>query len=175
MTDEMLNGVRTCKTTVLVVFSIFVPPPSLLFSLLLPYLSPILHHLYCCQGFTENQLQAVESISVEIEEREKEIRSIVQSISEINEMYRDLATLIVDQVEPRLVSLNFLPPSLFIFFSLCIYFFPPHMHMHTHAHTHTCTGHHTGQNRLQCGASLVQSCKRCPTTRESRETSEEIY
>ena len=33
-----------------------------------------------------------------IEEREKEITSIVQSISEINEMYRDLATLVVDQV-----------------------------------------------------------------------------
>ena len=40
----------------------------------------------------------VESTSVMIEEREKEIRSIVQSIAEINEMYRDLATLIVDQV-----------------------------------------------------------------------------
>ena len=33
-----------------------------------------------------------------IEEREKEIISIVQSISEINEMFRDLATLVVDQV-----------------------------------------------------------------------------
>ena len=33
-----------------------------------------------------------------IEEREKEITAIVQSISEINEMYRDLATMVVDQV-----------------------------------------------------------------------------
>ena len=33
-----------------------------------------------------------------IEEREKEITAIVQSISEINEMYRDLAALVVDQV-----------------------------------------------------------------------------
>ena len=40
----------------------------------------------------------VEQSTIMIEEREKEIRSIVQSISEINEMYRDLATMIVDQV-----------------------------------------------------------------------------
>ena len=33
-----------------------------------------------------------------IQEREKEITAIVQSISEINEMYRDLATMVVDQV-----------------------------------------------------------------------------
>lgn len=49
------------------------------------------------KGFTGGQLSMVESTTVMIEEREKEIRSIVQSISEINEMYRDLATLIVDQ------------------------------------------------------------------------------
>lgn len=40
----------------------------------------------------------VEDTTVMIEEREREISSIVQSISEINEMYRDLATLVVDQV-----------------------------------------------------------------------------
>ena len=33
-----------------------------------------------------------------IEQREKEILSIVQSISQINEMYKDLATMIVEQV-----------------------------------------------------------------------------
>ena len=36
--------------------------------------------------------------SVAMIEREKEITAIVQSISEINEMYRDLATMVVDQV-----------------------------------------------------------------------------
>ena len=36
-----------------------------------------------------------------IEEREKEITAIVQSISEINEMYRDLATMVVDQVRAK--------------------------------------------------------------------------
>ncbi len=40
----------------------------------------------------------VEDNSVMLEEREREITAIVQSISEINEMYRDLATLVVDQV-----------------------------------------------------------------------------
>lgn len=33
-----------------------------------------------------------------IEHREKEIQSIVQSISELNEIFRDLATMIVEQV-----------------------------------------------------------------------------
>jgi len=50
------------------------------------------------QGFTSQQMAMVEQSTIMIEEREKEIRSIVQSISEINEMYRDLATMIVDQV-----------------------------------------------------------------------------
>lgn len=40
----------------------------------------------------------VERNTVMIEERDKEIVTIVQSISEINEMYRDLATMVVDQV-----------------------------------------------------------------------------
>lgn len=39
-----------------------------------------------------------EKDAVLIEEREKEIVSIVRSISEISEMYRDLATIVVDQV-----------------------------------------------------------------------------
>lgn len=43
-------------------------------------------------------MSQVEKNTVVIEEREKEIISIVQSISEINEMYRDLATMVVEQV-----------------------------------------------------------------------------
>lgn len=43
-------------------------------------------------------MSQVEKNVLNIEEREKEIVSIVQSISEINEMFRDLATLVVDQV-----------------------------------------------------------------------------
>lgn len=52
----------------------------------------------CTQGFTGQQLAVVEQNTAMIEEREKEIQSIVQSISEINEMYRDLASMIVEQV-----------------------------------------------------------------------------
>ena len=40
------------------------------------------------------------------EEREKEITAIVQSISEINEMYRDLATMVVDQVQCRIMYID---------------------------------------------------------------------
>lgn len=43
-------------------------------------------------------MSLVERNVLEVEEREKEIIAIIRSISEINEMYRDLATLIVDQV-----------------------------------------------------------------------------
>lgn len=43
-------------------------------------------------------MSLVEKNAVVIDEREKEIVSIVQSISEINEMFRDLATMVVDQV-----------------------------------------------------------------------------
>ena len=43
-------------------------------------------------------MSLVENSVAMIEEREKEITAIVQSISEINEMYRDLATMVVDQV-----------------------------------------------------------------------------
>jgi len=43
-------------------------------------------------------MSQVDKNVLNIEDREKEIISIVQSISEINEMFRDLATLVVDQV-----------------------------------------------------------------------------
>lgn len=49
------------------------------------------------KGFTRQQMSLVENSVAMIEEREKEITAIVQSISEINEMYRDLATMVVDQ------------------------------------------------------------------------------
>ena len=49
------------------------------------------------------QMALVEKNTVLIEEREKEIIAIVQSISEINEMYRDLATMVVEQVSPALI------------------------------------------------------------------------
>lgn len=67
-----------------------------------PFISKSVSGPHCrhplIQGFSSGQLAMVESTTVMIEEREKEIKSIVQSIAEINEMYRDLATLIVDQV-----------------------------------------------------------------------------
>lgn len=49
------------------------------------------------RGFTSEQMRLAEENSVLIEQREKEIQSIVQSISELNEIFRDLATMIVEQ------------------------------------------------------------------------------
>ena len=50
------------------------------------------------KGFSKDQLQYVEDNTAAIAEREREIIAIVQSISELNEIFKDLANLIVDQV-----------------------------------------------------------------------------
>ncbi|XP_062501226.1 syntaxin-16-like [Corticium candelabrum] len=49
------------------------------------------------RGFTDHQLMLVEDNTEVIEERERQIRSIVESISQLNEIFRDLATMIVEQ------------------------------------------------------------------------------
>lgn len=40
----------------------------------------------------------VQQNTVVVEEREREIRQIVQSISDLNEIFRDLAGMVVEQV-----------------------------------------------------------------------------
>lgn len=40
----------------------------------------------------------VEQNTLMVEEREREIRQIVQSISDLNEIFRDLGAMIVEQV-----------------------------------------------------------------------------
>uniref|UniRef100_A0A3Q3KCM5 Syntaxin-16 n=1 Tax=Monopterus albus TaxID=43700 RepID=A0A3Q3KCM5_MONAL len=49
------------------------------------------------KGFTDDQLMLVEQNTVMVEEREREIRQIVQSISDLNEVFRDLAGMVVEQ------------------------------------------------------------------------------
>lgn len=44
------------------------------------------------------QLQEVEDNSQFVEQREREIHLIVRSIQDLNEVFKDLATMIVDQV-----------------------------------------------------------------------------
>ena len=44
------------------------------------------------------QLQLVEDNTALVEQREKEINQIVRSMSDLNEIFKDLATMIVDQV-----------------------------------------------------------------------------
>ena len=44
------------------------------------------------------QLGLVADNTTLVEEREKEITNIVQSIADLNDIFRDLATLIVEQV-----------------------------------------------------------------------------
>uniref|UniRef100_A0A9L0S9U5 Syntaxin 16 n=1 Tax=Equus caballus TaxID=9796 RepID=A0A9L0S9U5_HORSE len=49
------------------------------------------------EGFTDDQLVLVEQNTLMVEEREREIRQIVQSISDLNEIFRDLGAMIVEQ------------------------------------------------------------------------------
>lgn len=61
--------------------------------------SYIFFFLLVFQGFTDDQLMLVEQNSVMVEEREREIRQIVQSISDLNEIFRDLAGMVLEQVK----------------------------------------------------------------------------
>ncbi|XP_063072104.1 syntaxin-16 isoform X1 [Engraulis encrasicolus] len=49
------------------------------------------------RGFTDDQLMLVEQNTVLVEEREREIRQIVQSITDLNEIFRDLGGMVVEQ------------------------------------------------------------------------------
>ncbi|XP_062060392.1 syntaxin-16 isoform X1 [Lepus europaeus] len=49
------------------------------------------------RGFTDEQLVLVEQNTLMVEEREREIRQIVQSISDLNEIFRDLGAMLVEQ------------------------------------------------------------------------------
>ncbi|CAO2577442.1 Stx16 [Lemmus lemmus] len=49
------------------------------------------------QGFTDDQLVLLEKNTLMVEEREREIRQIVQSISDLSEIFRDLGAMIVEQ------------------------------------------------------------------------------
>lgn len=50
------------------------------------------------QGFTATQLQLVEDNAQLTLQREKEISQIVKSIHDLNEIFKDLASMVVDQV-----------------------------------------------------------------------------
>ena len=49
------------------------------------------------QGFSDAQMQALMDNTEMVEDREREISNIVQSITELNSIFRDLAQMIVDQ------------------------------------------------------------------------------
>lgn len=49
------------------------------------------------QGFTDEQLVLVEQNTLMVVEREREIHQIVQSISDLSEIFRDLGAMIVEQ------------------------------------------------------------------------------
>lgn len=49
------------------------------------------------KGFTTGQMQLVEDNTVIVQHREKEISHIVRSIQDLNEIFKDLSTMVVDQ------------------------------------------------------------------------------
>ena len=54
-------------------------------------------------NFKQEQLQMNRINKHLINEREKEITNIVKSIQDLNELFKDLATMIVDQVANTLI------------------------------------------------------------------------
>ena len=61
-------------------------------------------NLFCFfQGFTAGQMQLVEDNTLMVQHREKEISHIVRSIQDLNEIFKDLSTMIVDQVSLAVV------------------------------------------------------------------------
>jgi hypothetical protein len=69
------------------------------------------------QGFTSAQIQMVEDNSAAMQHREHEINQIVRSIQDLNDIFKDLANMIVDQVSlnislylSHIGSLTLLPP-----------------------------------------------------------------
>ena len=56
------------------------------------------------QGFTEGQMQLVADNTSVVQQREREIAQIVRSIQDLNDIFKDLATFVVDQV--RINSAN---------------------------------------------------------------------
>ncbi|XP_050398026.2 syntaxin-16 [Patella vulgata] len=49
------------------------------------------------RGFSSKQMQLVEENTVQVQHREKEILQITRSIQDLNEIFKDLSTMIVDQ------------------------------------------------------------------------------
>ena len=49
------------------------------------------------KGFTGNQLMLVQKDTQDLEQRNTDIQSIVTSLEEINEMFKDMGTMVLDQ------------------------------------------------------------------------------
>lgn len=49
------------------------------------------------QGFTTQQLELLENDSATIQQREREVRKIAESIKELGDIFKELSTLIIDQ------------------------------------------------------------------------------
>lgn len=53
------------------------------------------------QAFTAQQLGVLEDNTRMVDEREKEILSIAQSIADLNDIFRELASMVAEQVSPE--------------------------------------------------------------------------
>jgi syntaxin 16 len=49
------------------------------------------------QGMTMEQLEAVDDMEVQVAKRDHEINSIVESIEELSQIFKELAVLVIDQ------------------------------------------------------------------------------
>ena len=75
------------------------------------------------QGFTTSQLQEVEENTIMISQREKEIQHIVKSIYDLNEIFKDLAVMIIDQVMSSQESVVISRSRIELLFIFLVYIF----------------------------------------------------
>ena len=58
-------------------------------------------------------MDTLEDNTAMVAEREKEIMSIVQSIADLNDIFRDLASMVAEQVSSRTVLIRVLTAGLY--------------------------------------------------------------
>ena len=62
--------------------------------------------IHIFQGFTSEQMQLVDNNTQLVNQRDKEIAHIVRSIQDLNEIFKDLSQMVVDQVNHDLLWLT---------------------------------------------------------------------
>ena len=61
---------------------------------------------FVSQGFSMVQIQEVEDNTEFVQQREREVTHIVRSIQDLNEIFKDVASMVVDQVRIHILAVD---------------------------------------------------------------------